>query len=342
MQSREWCRAKRVDQQSRVSHACNGFESFQQPAKDAVKNSLASAKAKSSPIMAAMQDIAIDQFSGDEVQGIPEILIVISDMLEYTRDYSQYPSAGDLSYQRFQRSPAYLKFRTDLHDARVTIEYVRRKDLPAKFDIQHMKFWHKWIQDNRGVYEIAHACRGWDNGRYRSEGVDFPSASSAVFCFLRSCCRGAATLSFPRSRAVGAFYVTLVPVLFMIGYALLLGLARLFRLRDDQSGDNLYYMGFLFTLTSLAVSLYQFSTAGSAAQIVQNFGIAIASTIAGIALRILFNQMRRRPHRGRTYSAPRTGPGIAQGQARNGKFGSRIQSISDERRSNRYKTHLTK
>jgi hypothetical protein len=54
-------------------------------------------------------------------------------------------------------------------------------------------------------------------------------------------------------------------------------------------------MGFLFTLTSLAVSLYQFSTAGSPAQIVQNFGIAIASTIAGIALRIFFNQMRRDP-----------------------------------------------
>jgi hypothetical protein len=92
----------------------------------------------------------------------------------------------------------------------------------------------------------------------------------------------------------GALAVTSVPVLIMIGYAVMLG-ARLFRLRDDQAGDNLYYMGFLFTLTSLAVSLYQFSAAGSAEQIVQNFGIAIASTIAGITLRILFNQMRRDP-----------------------------------------------
>jgi ElaB/YqjD/DUF883 family membrane-anchored ribosome-binding protein len=92
----------------------------------------------------------------------------------------------------------------------------------------------------------------------------------------------------------GAVAVTAVPVLIMLGYAFLLG-ARPFRLRDDQSGDNLYYMGFLFTLTSLAVSLYQFSAAGSAEQIVQNFGIAIASTIAGITLRILFNQMRRDP-----------------------------------------------
>jgi hypothetical protein len=92
-----------------------------------------------------------------------------------------------------------------------------------------------------------------------------------------------------------AVQVTLVPVAVMVGYALLLGLARLFRLRDDQSGDNLYYMGFLFTLTSLGVSLYQYSSEGSPEQIVQNFGIAIASTIAGIALRIFFNQMRRDP-----------------------------------------------
>jgi ElaB/YqjD/DUF883 family membrane-anchored ribosome-binding protein len=105
---------------------------------------------------------------------------------------------------------------------------------------------------------------------------------------------GSGYIIFSKLNDFGAFAVTAVPVLIMIGYAGLLG-ARLFRLRDDQSGDNLYYMGFLFTLTSLAVSLYQFSATGSAEQIVQNFGIAIASTIAGITLRILFNQMRRDP-----------------------------------------------
>jgi ElaB/YqjD/DUF883 family membrane-anchored ribosome-binding protein len=105
---------------------------------------------------------------------------------------------------------------------------------------------------------------------------------------------GSGYIIISKLNGFGALAVTSVPVLIMIGYAVLLG-ARLFKLRDDQAGDNLYYMGFLFTLTSLAVSLYQFSAAGSAEQIVQNFGIAIASTIAGITLRILFNQMRRDP-----------------------------------------------
>jgi hypothetical protein len=106
---------------------------------------------------------------------------------------------------------------------------------------------------------------------------------------------GCGYIVFSKLHDFGALFVTSIPVLVMIGYALLVVFARLLRLRDDQSGDNLYYMGFLFTLTSLAVSLYQFSATGSAEQIVQNFGVAIASTISGIALRIFFNQMRRDP-----------------------------------------------
>ncbi|WP_315803014.1 hypothetical protein [Bradyrhizobium sp. SZCCHNS3002] len=106
---------------------------------------------------------------------------------------------------------------------------------------------------------------------------------------------GSGYITFAKLHDLSAAQVTAVPVLIMVGYAVVLGMARLFRLRDDQSGDNLYYMGFLFTLTSLAVSLYQFSSEGAAEQIVKNFGIAIASTIAGIALRIFFNQMRRDP-----------------------------------------------
>src|SRR4051794_1412408 len=68
---------------------------------------------------------------------------------------------------------------------------------------------------------------------------------------------GSGYIVFAKLHEFNASTVTAVPVLVMIGYAIMLGVARLFRLRDDQSGDNLYYMGFLFTLTSLAVSLYQ-------------------------------------------------------------------------------------
>ncbi len=136
------------------------IESFDRPAGEAVKWSLAPAKAKSSPIMGAIQDVALDEFSAASVQGIPKTLIIISDMLEFTPDYGQYPNQGDLSFQRYKRSAAYLKFRTDLHGAHVTIDYVQRA-LPVKIDtVRHIEFWKNWIIDNQGTFELAHRLQG--------------------------------------------------------------------------------------------------------------------------------------------------------------------------------------
>jgi hypothetical protein len=126
------------------------IENFRKPAAEAVKSSIASAKANSSPIMAAIQDIAIDQFSPAANQKAKKSLIVISDMIEYTKDYSQYPRAGDLSFERYKQSPAYLKFRTDLHGAAVLIYYVTRqmKGQPVIDDAKHGLFWGAWMKDN--------------------------------------------------------------------------------------------------------------------------------------------------------------------------------------------------
>jgi hypothetical protein len=121
------------------------------------------------------------------------------------------------------------------------------------------------------------------------------SAGVGALVFISVVLAGCAYIMAAKLEGVRPAYVTFVPIAAMLAYALLITLARALRLRDDQSGDNLYYMGFLFTLTSLGVSLYQFSATHAAEEIVQNFGIAIGSTIAGIGLRVIFNQMRRDP-----------------------------------------------
>jgi hypothetical protein len=120
-----------------------------------------------------------------------------------------------------------------------------------------------------------------------------PGVSAVVFSLFVAA--GCTYIVLGKLANVGQFYVTFVPVVIMLAYASLICLARTLRLRDDQSGDNLYYMGFLFTLTSLGVSLYQFTATRAAEEIVQNFGIAIGSTITGIGLRVIFNQLRRDP-----------------------------------------------
>jgi hypothetical protein len=138
------------------------IENFRRPAAEAVKSSVASAKTNSSPIMAAIQDIAIAQFSSNASQKVGKTLYVISDMIEYTKDYSQYPRTGDLSFQRYKQSPAYLKFRTDLHGATVIIRYVTRQSGSQTVidGVKHMEFWKEWIEDNRGTFGGAKRLQG--------------------------------------------------------------------------------------------------------------------------------------------------------------------------------------
>lgn len=66
-----------------------------------------------------------------------------------------------------------------------------------------------------------------------------------------------------------------------------------FRLRrDDRAADNLYYLGFIFTVCALGISLYRFSVAddGRIADIVGDLGIGISTTVIGLFLRVLFLQ----------------------------------------------------
>lgn len=71
---------------------------------------------------------------------------------------------------------------------------------------------------------------------------------------------------------------------------------RALKARPDQVADNSYYLGLLFTLASLSLALFRFaSTAGGTEPIIRNFGIAISSTIIGLALRVLISQFREDP-----------------------------------------------
>ncbi len=90
--------------------------------------------------------------------------------------------------------------------------------------------------------------------------------------------------------------VTGVPVAFLLLYPISVSLLARFRLRADRLGDNCYYLGFLYTLVSLGYALYQFEV-GSAGTvtIIENFGIALASTVVGLALRVFINQFRDDP-----------------------------------------------
>jgi hypothetical protein len=100
------------------------------------------------------------------------------------------------------------------------------------------------------------------------------------------------------AKAAGAsqLLVTTVPLTLMGVYLAAIVYYRRLRVDAAQAGDNLYYLGFLYTLTSLALALYYFSQEGAEkGLIITNFGVALATTIFGILLRVVFGQMQHDP-----------------------------------------------
>ncbi|WP_139839880.1 hypothetical protein [Oceanibacterium hippocampi] len=67
----------------------------------------------------------------------------------------------------------------------------------------------------------------------------------------------------------------------------------------DRAGDNIYYLGLLYTLVTLSISLVQIFDLGAGADAVfglmSAFGIALWSTIFGMFLRVFVQQFRSDP-----------------------------------------------
>ena len=111
-------------------------------------------------------------------------------------------------------------------------------------------------------------------------------------CFLI----GSAGIVLLKWLDMNQFVVTACPVAIMLGYAIRHSKQRAYL---NLVGDNLYYLGLLYTLVSLAASLYEFTPKEddieSITPIITNFGIAIFSTILGVAFRVCFNLKQTDP-----------------------------------------------
>ena len=118
-------------------------------------------------------------------------------------------------------------------------------------------------------------------------GAALPSGRGLFLGFFLG---GALAILLMKSLSDSPILAVVLPIVLMGSYALLLVEWPDLRPRYDFAGDNFYYLGFLYTLISLAISLYQFNTEGATSAIITNFGLALTSTILGLAGRILLNQ----------------------------------------------------
>ena len=105
-----------------------------------------------------------------------------------------------------------------------------------------------------------------------------------------------------KSLGVPQIWVTSIVAGLVVAYSFAVVHFGRLHLRLDQAGDNAYYLGLVYTLSSMAWALWE---VGAALQydggpttteiVIGNFGLALISTLAGIICRIVLHQMRLDP-----------------------------------------------
>lgn len=116
--------------------------------------------------------------------------------------------------------------------------------------------------------------------------------------FLATVASGAITIIGSEARYGPRWVVETALSLLIVAYGLAAALfdGNRYAKRWDKLGDNCYYLGFLFTLGTLALALYRFSgQAGVIEELVRDFGIALWTTIVGMLLRIIIYQLESSP-----------------------------------------------
>ena len=103
---------------------------------------------------------------------------------------------------------------------------------------------------------------------------------------------GFAGIVILKVRGFDADAVAGAAVALMVVYGVVAFQYRRVRLRPDRLGDNFYYLGFIYTLASLSAALLQLRAGARIEELLGSFGIALFTTIIGVAGRVLFVQLR--------------------------------------------------
>lgn len=110
---------------------------------------LAMNESETSPIMEAIQSVSVTTFLDNFRDAESKKLIIISDMIHNTPDYSQYQTKPD--FDKFKTSPYFLKVRPHLKGVDVEVFYIRRTTRASVQGKTHIGFWDQFIAASGGA-----------------------------------------------------------------------------------------------------------------------------------------------------------------------------------------------
>jgi hypothetical protein len=116
---------------------------------DAVLNELLTAKAADqSPIMESIQSVAVTAFAGKDRASAKKTFIIVSDMLQYTKDVSLYNKVPD--FEAFKKTLSWRNIHSDMRGVTVKVLYIRRDHGQSK-DL--LSFWQKYFEEQGAIFQ---------------------------------------------------------------------------------------------------------------------------------------------------------------------------------------------
>jgi hypothetical protein len=100
-----------------------------------------------SPIMETIQSVAISAF-GREQGHIPKRLVFVSDMVQNTKEFSQYSNTEP--FAKFRTTAYFSKIACRLEDVDVTVLYLRRDNARRVQGKDHVVFWQDYFAAMNG------------------------------------------------------------------------------------------------------------------------------------------------------------------------------------------------
>ena len=132
-------------------------DNFATPLNKAIAGFMIPATSSTSPVMEIFQIIALTAFPPENRQTAKKI-VLISDMLHHTSEWSHYREQFDFQY--LKTTPYFQRIQTDLQGADVQILYLRRDNMEKLQTKRHAYFWADFIESVGGQVSIIERIDG--------------------------------------------------------------------------------------------------------------------------------------------------------------------------------------
>jgi hypothetical protein len=134
------------------------IEAFDKPLEGILSNLLSTPEAKFSPILESLQSVVVTVLNNPNNQDAERTLIIASDMIHYTKDFSLYHPGAN--YQQLRISDYFRKIHSDMRNVKVEILLFRRTTATHVQDASFIKFWEDYFADQGATLDRIYSISG--------------------------------------------------------------------------------------------------------------------------------------------------------------------------------------